>query len=68
MLTSAPIHPTLPAADLGRARKFYEGILGLKVVATDPSPGIIFAAGEGTSVYVYQRGASECLETIRSHM
>jgi catechol 2,3-dioxygenase-like lactoylglutathione lyase family enzyme len=64
MLTNAPIHPTLPAADLGRARKFYEDILGLKVIATDPSPGIIFEAGEGTSVYVYQRGPTQADHTV----
>jgi catechol 2,3-dioxygenase-like lactoylglutathione lyase family enzyme len=64
MLTNAPIHPTLPAADLGRARKFYEDILGLKVIATDPSPGVVFAAGEGTNVYVYQRGPTNADHTV----
>ena len=63
MLTNAPIHPTLPAVDLDRARKFYEGTLGLKVAQTDPSPGIVFEAGEGTSVYVYRRGATKADHT-----
>ena len=63
MLTSAPIHPTIPAVDLDRARKFYEGTLGLKVTQTDPSPGIVFEAGQGTSVYVYQRGATKADHT-----
>jgi catechol 2,3-dioxygenase-like lactoylglutathione lyase family enzyme len=63
MLTNAAIHPTLPAVDLERARKFYEGTLGLKVARTDPSPGIVFQAGEGTSVYVYQRGATKAEHT-----
>jgi len=66
MLTNAAIHPTLPAVDLGRSRKFYEEILGLKVAATDPSPGILFEAGEDTRVYVYQRGATKAEHTAAS--
>ena len=30
MLTNAPIVPYIPVANVGRARKFYEGVLGLK--------------------------------------
>ena len=59
MLTNAAIHPTLPVTDMGRARKFYEGTLGLKVFQTDLSPGIQFQAGESTTFYVYQRGATK---------
>ena len=35
MLANAAVHPTLPAVDLERARKFYEGTLGLKALQTD---------------------------------
>jgi catechol 2,3-dioxygenase-like lactoylglutathione lyase family enzyme len=66
MLTNAAIHPTLPVVDLRRARKFYEEILGLEVAATDPSPGILFEAGEDTYVYVYQRGATKAEHTAAS--
>lgn len=66
MLTNAAIHPTLPAVDIERARKFYEGTLGLKVLQTDPSPGIQFQAGEGTTLYVYQRGATKAEHTVAS--
>jgi len=30
----------------------------------DPSPGILFAAGEGTLLYVYQRGATKADHTV----
>jgi len=38
---STPVHPTLPAVDLDRARDFGEGTLGLKVEKMDPSPGVL---------------------------
>jgi catechol 2,3-dioxygenase-like lactoylglutathione lyase family enzyme len=63
MLTNASIHPTLPAVDLSRARRFYEEILGLKVIRTDPSPGILFQAREGTGLYIYQRAATKADHT-----
>jgi catechol 2,3-dioxygenase-like lactoylglutathione lyase family enzyme len=64
MLTNVPVHPTLPAADLDRARKFYEGTLGLKVAKTDPSPGVLYDCGEGTKLYVYQRGGTKADHTV----
>lgn len=66
MLTKAEVHPTLPAVDLKRARKFYEGVLGLKVIKEDPSPGILFGAGSGTAIYLYQRGATKADHTEAS--
>ena len=66
MLGNAEIVATLPAVDLERARGFYEGTLGLKVERIDPSPGILFRAGGGTAVYVYQRGATKADHTVAS--
>jgi catechol 2,3-dioxygenase-like lactoylglutathione lyase family enzyme len=63
MLAHAAIHPTLPAVDLQRARRFYQDTLGLKVIREDPSPGILFEAGKGSSIYVYQRGATKAEHT-----
>ena len=63
MLTKAEVYPTLPAVDLQRARKFYEETLGLKVIRIDPSPGILFGAGNGTAIYLYQRGATKADHT-----
>ncbi len=63
MLVKAEVHPTLPAVDLQRARKFYEGTLGLKVIREDPSPGILFGAGNSTAIYLYQREATKADHT-----
>jgi catechol 2,3-dioxygenase-like lactoylglutathione lyase family enzyme len=66
MLTNAEVHPTLPAVDLQRAKKFYVDTLGLKVIREDPSPGILFGAGHGTAIYLYQRAATKADHTEAS--
>ena len=66
MLTNAAVHPTLPVVDFDRARKFYEEKLGLKVVQTDPSPGAVLQAGEGTQLYIYKRAATKADHTVAS--
>ncbi len=66
MLANATVHATLPVVDLARARKFYEEKLGLKVVRTDPSPGAMLQAGGGTTLYIYQRGATKADHTVAS--
>jgi catechol 2,3-dioxygenase-like lactoylglutathione lyase family enzyme len=65
VLVNASIHPTIPVVDLDRARKFYEEKLGLKVVRTDPSPGVHFQVGQG-ELYIYQRPASKADHTLAS--
>jgi predicted enzyme related to lactoylglutathione lyase len=52
MLSSAAASATLPASDIGRAKKFYGEVLGLKVTREDPG-GIEYECGEGTRVFVY---------------
>lgn len=66
MLANAAVHPTLPVVDMDRARKFYEGTLGLKVERTDPAPGVLFRCGEGTKLYIYQRAATKADHTAAS--
>ena len=66
MLTNAAAHPTLPVVDLERARTFYEGKLGLKVIRTDSSLGALLQAGEGTRLYLYQRAATKADHTVAS--
>jgi catechol 2,3-dioxygenase-like lactoylglutathione lyase family enzyme len=66
MLDNSPVHPTLPVVDLDRARRFYEEKLGLKVIRTDPSPGAVLQAGEGTVLYIYQRAATKADHTAAS--
>ena len=64
MLGNKVAYTSLPAVDIKRARKFYEDKLGLKVVMEDPAPGIMLMAGEGSMIYVYQRGATKADHTV----
>ena len=68
MLTSACVHPTLPVADLQRARELSEEKLGLKAIRVDPppAPGVMYEAGEGTGLYIYQRAATKADHTVAS--
>ena len=52
MLNQYPIYATLPASDIGRAKKFYEETLGLSIFE-EREDGIFFEAGGGTRVFVY---------------
>ena len=63
MLSKASVRPTLPVVEMKRARQFYEGKLGLKVIKTDPS-GALLQAGNGTSLYIYQRGQTKADHTV----
>jgi predicted enzyme related to lactoylglutathione lyase len=64
MLTNMAVYATIPAMDIKRARKFYEEKLGLKVMMEDPSPGVMFMAGKGSMLYIYQRAASKADHTL----
>jgi predicted enzyme related to lactoylglutathione lyase len=51
MLTNAPIRTYLPAADVSRARRFYEKTLGLRVKA-EYAGGVVYECG-GTEAFLY---------------
>jgi predicted enzyme related to lactoylglutathione lyase len=51
MLTTAPIRAYIPASDISRARKFYEGILGLRP-KEEYAGGVIYDCG-GAEVFMY---------------
>jgi catechol 2,3-dioxygenase-like lactoylglutathione lyase family enzyme len=52
MLKDHPVAATIPAADLARARAFYEQTLGLTASMEDPS-GILYECGRGTAIFLY---------------
>jgi len=52
MLTNAPIVPYIPVADVARARRFYEGTLGLKP-KEEYAGGVIYECGNGSWVFMY---------------
>ena len=51
-LTERRVHTTLPAADLERARHFYEDRLGFRPDLIGPG-GVRYVAGEGTAFVLY---------------
>jgi predicted enzyme related to lactoylglutathione lyase len=51
MLTSAPIRAYIPASNVSRARKFYEGAVGLRP-KQEYAGGVIYECG-GTEVFLY---------------
>lgn len=52
MLTDRRIHSTIPAADLGRARRWYEERLGFVPIRELPG-GLMYEAAEGTRFVIY---------------
>ena len=52
MLTTAPIVPYIPVADIARARKFYEEKVGLKPKEVYAG-GVIYECGNGSWVFMY---------------
>ena len=57
MLADRPIHATLPASDLERAKRFYTERLGLSQEMEAPG-GIFFRCGEGTRFLVFPSGGT----------
>ena len=57
MLGDAPVHTTLPAQDLERAKRFYSEKLGLTPARELPG-GLFYDCGDGTRFLVYPAGGS----------
>lgn len=53
-----PVWPVLPTKDLGRAKNFYENILGLKLVSVNEAMGCQIYETGGTKIQVYKTGAN----------
>jgi catechol 2,3-dioxygenase-like lactoylglutathione lyase family enzyme len=66
MLGNSPVAPTIPVTDIGKAHEFYVGTLGLKEIMKDEAGGLMLAAGGGSMIYVYERGASKADHTLAS--
>jgi len=52
-LSNSQVVPAIAVSDMGRAREFYEGKLGLANGAERPDGGIRYPCGGGTSIHVY---------------
>jgi predicted enzyme related to lactoylglutathione lyase len=51
MLQKSPMYAYLPAKDMARARRFYEGQLGFK--AKEESDGVVYEFAGGTACFLY---------------
>ncbi len=64
MLSGRKVYPTIPAADLSRAMKWYEEKLGLKPRSTEEM-GAIYDLGGGTGFLLYPTpGAGQAPNTL----
>jgi len=52
MLDKAPMYAYIPAKDVARARRFYEGTLGFKVKQVTAG-GVVYEFGRGTACFLY---------------
>lgn len=52
MLNDCRVTANVPAADLDRARRFYEDMLGLTPVDENPG-GLVYSTSGGTSFFLY---------------
>lgn len=66
MLANSPVVTTIPVTDVDRAKKFYSEVLGLQEQATPEPGGVLFVAGAGTKLFLYQRGPSTADHTLAS--
>ena len=63
MLSDAMVHPTIMVSDMGRARTFYEGLLGLQVVREVP-PYVFLRAGTSQLALVARANVTPAATTI----
>lgn len=52
MLQNTPMYSYIPAQDVSRARRFYEGKLGLKP-KTEAAGGVVYEFAGGTACFLY---------------
>jgi predicted enzyme related to lactoylglutathione lyase len=52
MLQQSRLYAYIPASDLARARRFYEGTLGL-VAQQETAGGVVYAFAGGTACFLY---------------
>jgi predicted enzyme related to lactoylglutathione lyase len=57
MLKDAPIVPYIPAADVPRARRFYEDKVGL-IAREAVAGGVVYECGGGSWVFLYPSGGA----------
>ena len=62
MLSNFPVHPTFPASDMDRAKKFYGETLGFEIADENPG-GVIYKAGDTTFLVFPSKNAGSNTST-----
>jgi predicted enzyme related to lactoylglutathione lyase len=57
MLKNHPIVPYIPAADVARARRFYEQKVGL-TAREEVAGGVVYECGKGSWIFLYPSGGA----------
>ena len=57
MLKNHPIVPYIPAADVARARRFYEQKVGL-TAREEVAGGVVYECGNGSWIFLYPSGGA----------
>jgi catechol 2,3-dioxygenase-like lactoylglutathione lyase family enzyme len=55
MLSNSYVAATIPVTDIARARKFYEGTLGLTAIHSDDSGNVVYRLRGGSTLNIYLR-------------
>ena len=63
MLSENPVFPTIRVSDIKKAKEFYEGKLGLKVVYDEPD-GVLLLAGKNSRIFIYEGEKSIATHTL----
>jgi catechol 2,3-dioxygenase-like lactoylglutathione lyase family enzyme len=67
-ITDFPVWPVLAAADIGRAKKWYEEKLGLSPTREDEVGGLWFEFGEGTWLLMYPTPNAGTARNTQAHL
>lgn len=68
MLANAPVTTMLPVQDLDRARRFYEGQLGLKPIGLKPDGKFTYDCGGATLALFPKQGGTKADHTAISFL
>lgn len=68
MLSAARICADVATSDLGRARRFYEDVLGLAPERADPGRGVYYRADGGTMLNLYERPHSPSPQAVATFL
>lgn len=62
-LLNNPVFPSIRVSDISKAREFYEGQLGLKVIYNKPTE-LLLLAGKNSRIYLYKGEKSRATHTL----